>query len=634
MITIYKNIWSKEPHYIEAEKALERIRNGNSANQVARVRECLDKERAQELKMHLPSVCFSGTFKKDRQDIDLIKHSGFLILDFDKISDIEGKKAALISESFVYATWISPGGKGVKALIKIANGDKHREHFQALQDVYPQVDKSGINESRVCYESYDPGMLVNQNPKPFTKLKKIERVVESVKKENNIEIFNNILKWLSNKGNAFVTGERNLFIFKLAGACCRFGIDKEDCISLCNMSILSNDNQFTNKEAETTIKSAYKQNSDKYGSATFENERLVDRVSKSEVEIIDSAIYDMEVRPRDVFFGEDVKSEALEIYDNGYKSAHTTYIPEIDYHWKWKKGEITLLSGIGNYGKSTLEKYLLVIQAIKDKAKIAIFSPEEFPASEFYHDLVEIYFAQDCTPSNENRPNKEQYEKVYDMFSKHFFFVYPKDIAPTPVYIKERFLELIVKEKCEYCIIDPFNQLANDYNSTGGRTDKYLETTLSDFSRFVQRNNVYFTIIAHPKQLQKDKTGNYPCPDVFDINDGAMWNNKMDNIIIYHLPERQTDPKSTICEFHSKKIRRRKIVGQLGHTTFEFSAKMRRFFFNGKDHLAAIIFAQADYKQGEIPLNTDFLTQKPETIQSISAPKEFVIHKDFSEHPF
>jgi hypothetical protein len=167
--------------------------------------------------------------------------------------------------------------------------------------------------------------------------------------------------------------------------------------------------------------------------------------------------------------------------------------------------------------------------------------------------------------------------------------VYPKDIAPTPDYIKERFLELIIKEKVDGCIIDPFNQLANDYASAGGRSDKYLETFLSDCSRFAQINNVFFTIVAHPKMLRKESDGNYPCPDVFDLADGAMWNNKMDNIIVYHRPNHQKEPQSPICELWTKKIRRQRQVGKKGVLQFEYYRKERRYHINGVDVLEDIL---------------------------------------------
>jgi hypothetical protein len=93
-------------------------------------------------------------------------------------------------------------------------------------------------------------------------------------------------------------------------------------------------------------------------------------------------------------------------------------------------------------------------------------------------------------------------------------------------------------------IIDPFNQMGNDYAKTGGRSDKYLETTLSLFSKFAKDQKLYFFIVAHPAKpvkLSKDVL-NYPCPDYYDIADGAMWANKMDNILMFHRPMRQQEP--------------------------------------------------------------------------------------------
>ena len=96
--------------------------------------------------------------------------------------------------------------------------------------------------------------------------------------------------------------------------------------------------------------------------------------------------------------------------------------------------------------------------------------------------------------------------------------------------------------------------------------------------------NICFFIIAHPHKLLKDSTGNYPCPDVFEIADGAMWNNKMDNILIYHRPNHQLDSNSTVCELHTKKIRKQKIVGKKGTLVFDLDRAKRRYLFNGIDY--------------------------------------------------
>lgn len=598
MVTTFKSIFDKKPFYTSIEKCLDRIKKGASRVKVEEIRNVIDRERANKLKANLPSICFSGKFGATRTDADLVEHSGYIVLDFDHVEDTETMKHELIGQEFVKAAWVSPSGNGVKALVMIADPSKHKEHFQALQDVFPQIDKSGINPSRVCYESWDPEIFIKDDVKPFKKIKTIERVKETVVETDNSKTFDMLLKWLANKGDAFVTGERNIFIFKLASACCRYGLHEDETERYINYSILINDNSFTNQEAIQAIRSAYKANQSKRGTAHFENNVLVDRANKKEVEI-DAAVFDLNIRPKDVIFGEDVKAEALSIYDNGYESATTTDIPELDVYWRWKRGEITLLSGIGNYGKSTFLKFILLMKSIKQGWKWALFAPEDFPAHEFYHDLVEMFLGVNMTPSNPNRVSKMKYEIVYNWISQHFFFVYPNGISSTPEYIKERFLELIIKEKVDGCIIDPFNQLDNDYSKVGGRDDKYLEIVLADLKRFTQVNNTHFIIVAHPKGgIKKDPKGNYECPDVFDLAGGAMWNNKMDNILIYHRPYRGENPEWTNCSLTSKKIRRQKVVGILGTLDFNLKKHSRRYLFGDKDYIQLHYSKQA--KQQEI----------------------------------
>jgi twinkle protein len=168
----------------------------------------------------------------------------------------------------------------------------------------------------------------------------------------------------------------------------------------------------------------------------------------------------------------------------------------------------------------------------------------------------------------------------------------------------------VIKEKINGVAVDPFNQMTNDYGKVGGRSDKYLETVLSDFSRFAQANSLYLPIVAHPHKLSKQQDGNYPCPDVFDIADGAMWNNKMDNIIVYHRPFMQTQPENPTVEFHSKKIRRQKTVGKKGYTLFEYKRRTRRYEFDGIDYMAKLIKDKGlsfKKEQSMIPYRNEYL---------------------------
>lgn len=576
MVTAFRNIFSKEPFYLTVDEALDRIKTGKSKDAVEWLRNEINDEKKVNLKKNLPCILFSGKFTT-REDKSLTEHSSFVILDFDHVDPV-AMKAELVVKPFIYACWTSPGGEGVKALVKIAKPEFHRKHLKAIYGELPKADPANINEARVCFESFDQDIYINTKADVYTKV--IENIIvkETTKVAETNKIFVLLQKWIINKGNSFQQGERNLFIYKLACACCRFGIDETECISLISNEYLAKDSDFGHTEGENAIKSAYKSNASNFGTAIFENEKAVEYKTKIE---INPSVFDLNEKPKDVIYGLDVIEDALNIYDNGYTTAETTYIPALDEYFKWKRRELTILTGIGNYGKSSFMMHLHLIKSMKDGSKWAYFSPETNPAEEFYHDLTEQYFGCDCTPKNQARPSREEYQKGYNFVTEHFFYIYPKESAPTPDYIKERFLELIIKEKVDGVIVDPFNNLSNNYDNVKGREDKYLEAVLGDFLKFAQLNNVYFIVIAHPKSLVKSKDGSYPCPDIFDLSGGAMWNNKADNILVYHRPKHHLDPMDTTCEFHSKKIRRQKIVGKKGTLVFDFIRSNRRFYFNG-----------------------------------------------------
>lgn len=592
LVTIYKDIYSKkaeDAHHITVDAALARIRNGKSQRQVERIRAAIDKDKQDSMKCLLPSVCFSGKFGA-REDAALIQHSGFLVMDFDEVDDIGEFIGSLAGFEYVYAAWLSPRGNGVKALVKIADGKRHREHFAALKDIFTDIDKSGINESRVCYESYDPNMYLNPNAVAFTKIKITEKIEMKETTGDEREIFTKLLKWLTNKNEAFVTGERNSFIFKLASSCCRFGISQQAAEAMI-LTEFPASNDFTHKEAGKAIASAYKANKGKYGGAVFEKSVLVDKVTRQELKV-DDVHYDINEKLRDVIYGSDVKGNALNIYRDGYGKVKGVGIPELDMHFKEKPGEVTCLTGIANFGKSAILKYFKLLRVILFGEKFASFSPEDNPPEEYYHDFVEMYLGCDCTPNNPERPPESVYSAVYDWISSFIFYVYPRELTPTPEYIKEKFLELIIKEGISSAAIDPFNQMMHDYTKGGGRTDQYLETVLGDFTRFAQANGIPLTIVAHPTKMGADPNGDFKCPGINDLNGGAMWGNKMDNILAYHRPFGVSNPDDPLAELHSKKIKRQKIVGKKGSFDFRYIRRTRRFEFNGIDYMQRAIDAK------------------------------------------
>lgn len=583
MITIYENIFSKTPHYKTIEHALGRIRNGSSKDKILALRAQSHTATANTLKAQLPSVCFSGTFT-ERKDDALVEHSGFIVLDFDKVFNPPAYKEIIAQDKYTYATWISPSGNGVKALVRIADPSKHKEHFQSLLEYYPDLDKSGINVSRVCYESYDPEIYINTEADVYTTIKSFK--LEDVRVENNYsdnDIFLNLIKWMDNKGDVFMTGQRNIYIFKLAGACCRYGMPQAVAEAEVR-NYFNYGNDFSVKEAMQAVRSGYKKNITDFGTAKFENERLMTTATNTEVPI---SIADDETSDRigEILYANDVLDKIYDVYKNGYPKLNGVNTPELDELFKLMEGEITLLSGFANYGKSTFLMWYLTMRSLMYDDKWCLYVPES-GRERFYIDIASIYVGHYIPRSGtvldgHGNPivDEQLMFEATRWINEHFYIVHLKDAMPTPQNILAVFLKTIIKHKVNGCIVDPFNQMDNDYGKHGGRSDKYLEATLSLFSRFTIDNNIFFIIVAHPTKTQKGPDGNFPCPEYYDIADGAMWANKMDNILIYHRPFRQTVPNDPTCELHSKKIRKQHTVGKLGYVSFQHNWKTHRYVY-------------------------------------------------------
>jgi hypothetical protein len=283
-ITIFKDIHSTDaPYHVSIESLFERIKNGQSKDTVELIRSTKEKKDRNELKKKLPSICFSGTFK-GRNDADLLNHSGFICLDFDGFNsedEIASFRDGIENDVYTYACFLSPSGDGLKVLVMIPQeSENHKSYFKALQKYYnsPNFDKSCSNISRVCYESYDPNIFVNDFPCLWTekfiepKVSKKEKVVLRI--DSDDEIIKKLLAWW-NKKFGMIDGQKNTNLFILASAFNDFGIDQATALS----TILQFDEGGKTEEITNIHRSAYKSVST-FGTKSFEDLDQIDEIVK------------------------------------------------------------------------------------------------------------------------------------------------------------------------------------------------------------------------------------------------------------------------------------------------------------------------------------------------------------------
>ena len=175
------------------------------------------------LKKKLIWICFSGKFRK-RLNSELIEHSGLICLDFDNFPNIQTLntwRSKIKKDKFTFALFTSPSGNGLKVLVKIPkckNNDEHNLRFDALSKYWVKCkyfDNNVKGVSRVCFESYDKDVYINNDSFTYIGISKQEveqpngkRVLTEMIDTDSFSVFQKLLTWFESKYN-LKKGNRN-----------------------------------------------------------------------------------------------------------------------------------------------------------------------------------------------------------------------------------------------------------------------------------------------------------------------------------------------------------------------------------------------------------------------------------------
>ena len=282
-ISVFKDLYKSKdvPYPMELEEVVDRIKSGTSKATIEQIRNG-DKNK----KNSLPCILFAGEFT-ERNSNSLIQHSGLMVVDYDKYPDNESINVHLEelkhNPHFVLL-FISPSGNGIKGVVKIpvATKDSHPKYFKAFYKKFHSeyFDIANCNVDRVCFESYDANIYVNYDAELFN----AELIDEGYTLSEKVpvlpindegKIIEKIMAFNWKRG--FNDGERNAFIFDLAGAFCEYGVSAYTAEGYILNNVVIGD--FSETEAKTTIKSAYAKR--QFDSKFFEDYIKLDRIKSS-----------------------------------------------------------------------------------------------------------------------------------------------------------------------------------------------------------------------------------------------------------------------------------------------------------------------------------------------------------------
>ena len=275
---------------------------------------------------------------------------------------------------------------------------------------------------------------------------------------------------------------------------------------------------------------------------------------------------------------EEVVSYCKEIYSKGYTKGKSTGINPLNSHYTFRKGELTIMTGFANIGKTTTQLFLMIMASKLYGYRWLMYCPENEPVGDLMIDIAEMYCGKTADKDFSDRMNQDDYLMSIDWAYKHFT-VLTFDETPTVEDVLQSFSDMMQVEHYDGVSLDPLNDLKAAEKQS---KYEYYYDALSNIRRFIKKFNVMFYLVVHPgtaANRRRNDDGTRPAPNMSDVEFGAMFGNRADNFLVFHR-----NPQSdnwNVTEIHVQKIKFQKLVGvptpELDPINLFYSYKKRRF---------------------------------------------------------
>ena len=235
-----------------------------------------NKAEADNKKKQLLAFTPSAVFTEKRQMPFLEMYSGFVHLDFDKLTPEQLQTAfAIISKiSYTSLCFISPSGNGLKVFVEVSTELEHHDiAYLQVQKYYEdatglKADPSCKDVTRLCFMSHDPNayrtiqnekfivalpqFIQEQQSQTPTAIAPVVPIETAEPEDLNITFLFNQQIQFTNQKASYTDGNRNNYIYLLASNCNRVGLSQSDTEILCTQHF-----DLPEREIKTAVNSAY-----------------------------------------------------------------------------------------------------------------------------------------------------------------------------------------------------------------------------------------------------------------------------------------------------------------------------------------------------------------------------------------
>lgn len=256
---------------------------------------------------------------------------------------------------------------------------------------------------------------------------------------------------------------------------------------------------------------------------------------------------------------EDYDGYLQQVIDGTLPMGLSTGCPTLDEHFLFKEGNLVMINGHDNVGKSVNIWWLFLLAAMYHNWNFLIFSSENTLGG-FMRKMIQFYWGKPLLATKYEKAMTELEFRIAKTFiEKHFVLIK----AQEELYNYKDILNMTKKARKKYpllkaTLIDPYNSLKTDISSFSklGVHDFNYEA-LSEIKAYGQQSKFGFYINNHAvtESLRKlDKEGYPIAPNKADTEGGGKSANKADDFITLHR-KTQHPTEWNITEWHIRKIK-------------------------------------------------------------------------------
>jgi len=232
---------------------------------------------------------------------------------------------------------------------------------------------------------------------------------------------------------------------------------------------------------------------------------------------------------------------------------------EIDKYFLFKIGDMIMVNGEDNVGKTAVIVFFALLSALLHKWNWVLYASENSEGS-IMRRLIEFYWGKRI-----NEQNEVEYKIAYEFITKHFTLIKTDEQLYNYRDIINMTKKLGTRKTYNAVLIDPYNSLKIDLTNKQITTHEYHYEAISEIKMFGKKNKIGFWINNHVitgALRNKDENGYTKPPSKADTEGGGKFSNKADGFLTIHR-HLQHPKEWMVTEIHNRKVKETETGGRV-----------------------------------------------------------------------